>query len=88
MWKVIEMSLSYIRDTYNVPAKRGMYIQVYKYVGLSPDGFGRVWEMIEAGRITSSKGGYIRANKRSYHPTDGVIYFSEEDKVLCDTRSN
>ena len=82
------MSMSYIRDTYKDPAKRGMYIQVYKYIGLSQDGFGRVWEMINAGRITSSRNGYIVVNKRSYHPTDGIVYFDDENKVLCDTRSN
>ena len=61
------MSMKWIRETYNVPAKRGMNVIVQG----------------EKGIIVCSKGPYLRIRKEgeqkvlSYHPTWKVVYMSD-----------
>jgi hypothetical protein len=64
------MTMKYIRDTYGVPAKRGMRV-----VYLENDGRRRT-----GGTITGANGGYLRirldgANySQNYHPTHCIEY--------------
>jgi len=69
------MSMKWIRETYGVPAKRGVRIE------FQPDNEGK---RPYRGTITSAKGGYLRVRRdgetRTYpapfHPTWGLTYFS------------
>jgi len=69
------MSAKWVRKTYRVPAKRGMYVEIY----------GRHGVMVYEGRI-SSFSNYIHVDGMPFHPTDGVVYYNEYGSVLLDTR--
>ena len=73
------MSMRYIRDMYKVPAKRGMLVHIYyKY--------GDAWSLAKMGRITSATHLLFVDGGGPYHPTQGVVYFDEDGKMICDTR--
>ena len=63
------MGIKYIRDTYHVPAKRGMRVEANG----------------EAGRIIGAQGGYLkikmdmRKKPELYHPTWHMVYFTDSD---------
>ena len=71
------MSMKYVRDTYGVPAKRGMFVQVFS--GCRPD------YLVYEGRISSASH-YIHVDGMPFHPTDNVVYFDNEGNILHDTR--
>ena len=71
------MTMQYVRDTYNVPAKRGRRVEVYYR-------FGDQWRLAKCGRISSASA-YIHVDGVPFHPTDGVVYY-DGAKVLLDTR--
>lgn len=74
------MSMEYIRDTYGVPAKRGMKIEAWERVGAD-------WHLRAAGRISSAIGQYLRIDGNGlWHPTWGIVYFSDDGEVLFDSR--
>ena len=74
------MSIEYIRKTYGVPAKRGMKIEAWEKVGGD-------WRLKVSGRISSAIGQYLRIDRNGlYHPTYGIVYFSEDGEVLFDSR--
>lgn len=70
------MSMSWIRKTYHVPAKRGQMVTYVSGKGHKPD---------KIGRITSACRGYLRirfdGDVKTYpaffHPTWNIVYHSE-----------
>jgi len=85
------MTMKYIRDTYNVPAKRGMYVEIYESFKLvhsdSDQPVVTGWILSARGEISGSKGPYLRVNGKLYHPTAGVVYLEGMlGCVLLDTR--
>lgn len=84
------MSMAHLRDYYNVPAKRGMRVDIYYNDGRSVDGR----RIAVSGRITSSNGAHIWIKSGGggvtgpWHPTDGVVYLSGDSSVLLDTRKD
>jgi len=75
------MTMEYVRKTYNVPAKRGMRVEIY----YRPYGFSGRWRFVKAGRISSASH-YIYVDSVSYHPTHGIVYLDEDGTVILDTR--
>ena len=83
------MSMKAVREYYGVPAKRGMWVEVY-YL---PLGWGRggadVWRLAKRGRITSATHSLFIDGGGPYHPRYGVVYFEKEGgAVLLDTRED
>lgn len=83
------MSMKYIRKTYNVPAKRGMRVEVYYH----PRGWGRLpendpgrWKLAYRGRITSASN-VLHIDGVPFHPSYGIVYFDKDGSVLLDTRN-
>jgi hypothetical protein len=73
------MSMSYIRDRYNVPAKRGRMVEIY-YRHASG------WRLAKRGRIASASN-YIHVDGLPFHPTQNVVYYGDDGvTVLKDTR--
>jgi len=71
------MSMKYIRDTYGVPAKRGMRIEYHQ------PGFD-----VYVGRITSARGSCLWVDgSMVLHPTYQIVYLADDGTVLLDTRS-
>lgn len=81
-----ESGADYVRRTYNVPAKRGMYVEIYymSYAGGDPTK-PLWWSLGYRGKITSFSQ-YIHVNGLGFHPTDGVVYYDKDFNVLLDTR--
>jgi hypothetical protein len=80
------MTMKYVRDTYGVPAKRGMLVEVYYQ--RRPWGEGAAvgdWLLAKRGRITSASS-HIHVEGVPYHPTDNVVYYGDDGEVLMDTR--
>jgi hypothetical protein len=63
--------MKYIRDTYHVPAKRGMRVEANGHLG----------------RIVGAPGGYLKIKidmhkkPELYHPTWHMIYFTDDDTI-------
>lgn len=76
------MSMEYVRKTYGVPAKRGMWVEVY---------FQRHrcgWTLAKRGRITSASHHLHIDGGGPYHPTYGMVYLDREGgEILMDTRT-
>lgn len=72
------MTMQYVRDTYNVPAKRGRLVHIY---------FKRNnrWELAYSGRIRSASH-LIHVDGIGFHPRHGVVYMADDGKILLDTR--
>lgn len=81
------MSMKYVRDTYGVPAKRGMTVEVY--YRRRPWGEDPIddWILSKRGRITSASH-YIHVDRVPFHPTHGVVYYDADGEVLMDTRAS
>jgi len=77
--EVAQVSMEYIRNYYQVPAKRGMRVEVY---------FRRngVWTLAVRGRITSASHRLHVNGGGGYHPRYGIVYLGDGGEVLCDTR--
>lgn len=74
------MSIGYIRDTYGVPARRGMKVEAWEKVGAE-------WRKRATGRISSAIGQYLRIDGDGlWHPTWGIVYLSDDGEVLFDSR--
>lgn len=73
------MSMQYVRDTYGVPAKRGMRVEAYYR-----DVIGE-WVLAFDGRITSASH-YVHVDGIPFHPTAGMVYFDKDGAVLFDGR--
>ena len=80
------MSMSYVRETYGVPAKRGRLVRVWNYapsVG---------WRLAAEGSITSAthqiwiKSTLLGTVSGPYHPTYNVEYLSDTGETIFDTR--
>lgn len=67
--------MEYLRKTYGVPAKRGMFVQIHTGRG-----------MVHEGRITSCSGNYFCMGGSLWHPTWNVVYYDDDGNVLLDTR--
>lgn len=71
------MNFDYIRETYKVPAKRGMKVQYRDAQGELHDGV-----------ITSTRGAYLMIrmtplkHPRPYHPTYCLDYFDKDGKCI------
>lgn len=79
------MSMKYARDTYGVPAKRGMLVEVY--YRRQPWGEGAPvgeWILAKRDRITSASH-YIHVGGIPFHPTNNVVYYGDDGEVLMDT---
>jgi len=74
------MTMEYIRDTYNVPAKRGMKVEVYYWRSSK-------WVLAKVGKISSASH-YLHIDGIPFHPTYGIVYFDEKGSVLLDTRDH
>lgn len=79
------MSMKYIRDYYNVPAKKGMRIQAFFKKHVNNETF--KWVFAFEGKITSASH-YIHCNGIPFHPTEGIVYYSDDGHILLDTREN
>jgi len=79
------MSMAYVRDTYGVPAKRGMWVEVFYLAGR------RRWRIALRGHITSASNYiYVKSERGGRpvpcHPMYGVVYYDNGGNVLLDTR--
>jgi hypothetical protein len=81
------MSMKWIRDTYGVPAKRGMLVDIYYQMRMCSMEGGSIWVLAKKGKITSASM-YIHVDGVAFHPTYGVVYFDKNGEVLLDTRGN
>ena len=80
------MTMQYIRDTYGVPAKRGMLVEAYYRRqpwgdAVPVDG----WTLVKRGKITRATH-YIFVDGVPFHPTGNIVYYSDDGEVLMDTR--
>lgn len=73
------MSMKYIRKTYGVPAKRGMFVEIYS------DLYRWRYQCVYRGYITSASN-YIHVNGIPFHPTKCVVYYDDKGNVIKDTR--
>ena len=81
------MSMQRIRDTYRVPAKRGMRVEVYSQCYDRTSTRMR-WELVLCGRITSASHHLHIDGGGPYHPRAVIVYFGDNGEVLCDTRED
>lgn len=77
------MSMDYIRETYNVPCKRGQLVEVFHDNGRLAFR-GRVASASNYLHVKSERGGH----SLPFHPTNNVVYYADDDKtILADTRT-
>ena len=78
------MSMAYVRETYNVPAKRGRLVRIWTYDTV----YG--WSISFEGRISSArKWIWIKSDEKTigpFHPPYNVEYLSDTGETLLDTR--
>ena len=62
----------YVRDTYNVPARIGMHVEIGGRKGVIKGGSNYIKVLMQGDKQPCN-----------YHPTDGVSYFNDDGSLAC-----